>query len=173
MKKKLIAITCAALICAAFTGCGNNAGTSSNSVNSAASAPENSGGGSSAAAGSLADKTAALKAAVETPEMIALTKDNLKDILGVDSADISDFSALNCGNGAYPDAFGVFTAKDADAAKRVEDALKKFIEKRNKDFKDYKPNEMYKLDDSFVETNGTTVVFAICADNAKAKELLK
>ncbi len=164
MKKKLFAITCAALICASFAGCGSSTESTSSAGNSAAD---------SSAAGNLSAKTDALKAAVETPEMVVLTKDTVKDILGVDSADVTDFSALNCGNGAYPDAFGIFTAKDADAAKRVEDALKKFVEKRNKDFKDYKPNEMYKLDDSFVETNGTTVVFAICADNSKAKELLK
>ncbi len=186
MKKKLITIISAALICAAFTGCGDNTSSPANSTeNSAASAPQNSAAsgstnsaanseaGSNAAAGGLADKTEALKNAVETPEMVAVNNDSLKDILGVDSADVAEFSALNCGNGAYPDAFGIFTAKDEDSAKRVEEALKKFVEKRNKDFKDYKPAEMYKLEDSFVETNGTTVVFAICADNSKAKEILK
>ena len=41
------------------------------------------------------------------------------------------------------------------------------------DGKDYTPEEMYKFDDCFVKLNGTTVYYAITADNTKAEEILK
>ena len=58
-------------------------------------------------------------------------------------------------------------------AKRIEEALNKRIEKQRKTFTDYTPAEMYKFEDCFVQINGTVVSYAICADNSKAKELLK
>lgn len=160
MKKKIISILAAAMICASFTGCGNNS-----------SSPEQSAGAS--ADGGLDSKTAALKDAVTLPEMVSVKADTVKDRFGIEEADVSEVSAYICGSGAMPDEFGIFSAKDADAAKRIEEALNKRIEKQRKTFTDYTPAEMYKFEDCFVQINGTVVSYAICADNSKAKELLK
>lgn len=167
MKKRIVALLAAAALCVSFTGCSN----------------EGSGSGSSVAAASsktAADKASELIAAVpftdadgNTYDSRAVTADQLKDIMGVDSADVTEFAAYICPTGAIPDEFGVFTAKDADAAKRVETALTNRMEQRKSSFKDYKPKEMSKFDDGFVETSGTTVIYAVCADNSKARELLK
>lgn len=157
MKKKILSVIAAAVVCASFTGCGGDDGSGSSAVSASAS-PQS--------------KTDALKDAVALPEMVEVKADQLGDRLGIDEADVTDFSALVCGSGAMPDEFGVFVTKDADAAKRVSEALSKRIERQSKTYKDYTPAEMYKLEDSFVETKGTTVIYAICADNSKAKELL-
>ena len=185
MKKKIITVLAVAMACAALTGCGGNTSrTTSNTSNATSSAATASGSDSSAANSTastqsatsengLAAKTAALKEAVKFPEMVSVKADTLKERFGIEEADVSDFSAYVCGSGAMPDEFGVFTAKDTDAAKRIKDALNKRVEQQRKTFQDYTPNEMYKFDDYFVEVNGTSVSYAICADNEKAKELLK
>lgn len=172
MKKKIISIFAAAMICASFTGCGDNSGSSKQSTANPA-ADSNAGAGNSSAEGGFDSKTAALKEAVTLPEMVSVKADTIKDRFGIEEADVTEVSAYICGSGAMPDEFGIFSAKDADAAKRIEAALNKRVEHQRKTFQDYTPAEMYKFDDCFVETNGTVVIYAICADNSKAKELLK
>lgn len=120
----------------------------------------------------VSKKTTALIEALELPSMVEVTSDGLNLFYGIEEADVSEFSAYLCGSGAVPDEFGVFAAKDADAAKRVADALNKRVEHRRKTFEDYLPNEMYKFDDCFVEINGSVVIYAICADNSRAGEIL-
>lgn len=159
MKKKIISVLAAVMLCVTFTGCGND--TSSG------------GGTSSAAEKSLSERTAEVLESVEFAEMVSVGKDTVNDRFGIEEADVSELSAYICGSGAMPDEFGIFRATDADAAKRIEEALNKRVERQQKTFKDYTPAEMYKFDDCFVEVSGDVVIYAICADNSKAKELLK
>ena len=156
MKKKIISILAAALICAAFTGCGSEG---QSSVNSAAEK-------------SIEEKTAALLEAVDFAEMVSVTTDTVNARFGIEESDVDSLSAYICGSGASPDEFGIFRAKDADAAGRIEEALTKRIERQRKTFQDYTPAEMYKFDSCFVDIRGNEVIYAICADNSKAKELL-
>ncbi len=157
MKKGILMITAAAILCASLTGCGVGEASDSAAVSAEAS---------------LQSRTEALKDAITLPEMVEAGADRLTDLFGIAEDDVTEFSAFVCGSGAMPDEFGVFRAKDADAAKRVCEALTKRIERQSKTYKDYTPGEMYKLEDSFAETKGTLVIYAICADNSKARELL-
>lgn len=166
MKKKLLTICAAALICAAFTGCGNNSSGSSSPTQSASSALD------------CAGKADAVCAAVDfTVGDKTVDKQKVSDlsIFGIDPADVTDSAAYIVGSGATPDRFGIIEAKDADAAKRVLDAVNSHIAQQKKVFIDegYTPAEKYKFDDFFAEANGNTVIFAVTADNAKVKELLK
>lgn len=161
MKKKILSVLAAVMLCAAFTGCGSDKSGSSGSKTSSVTEK------------SFGERTAEVLEAVEFAEMVSVSKDTVNDRFGIEEADVSELSAYICGSGAMPDEFGIFRATDADAAKRIEEALNKRIERQQKTFKDYTPAEMYKFDDCFVEVSGETVVYAICADNSKAKELLK
>ena len=161
MKRKIIAILAAVTVCAAFTGCGDNS-TSGNEQSNSSTVEK-----------SLDEKTSALLGAITLPEMVSVKSDTVKDRFGIEEADVSEVSAYICGSGAAPDEFGIFKATDANAAKRIEEALNKRIERQRKTYQDYTPGEMYKFDDCFVEVSGNVVVYAICEDNSKAKELLK
>lgn len=169
MKKKLIFIAVLAAVCAAFTGCSGKAGNSgSNSDSAAASNPTSADNAESV---SYSDKTAKLMDEVEFPKgMVEMSENNLK-MYGIDAADTADYSGYLCASGAMPDEFGIFEAVDADAADRIKSALESRIESQRKTYTDYTPDEVYKLDDSFVEINGNVVCYAICADNSKAKEI--
>lgn len=105
--------------------------------------------------------------------MVEVTSDGLNLFFGINEADVSEFSAYLCGSGAVLDEFGIFAAKDTDAAERIAAALNERIERQRKVFKDYLPNEMYKFDDSFVEINGNIVTYAVCAENSMARDMLR
>lgn len=153
----------AALLAAAmtFTACGGNESTSSGN---SASAP--------ASDKSISERTAELLAAVEFPEMAEVPADNLMVYYKLDQADITEFSAYVAGAGVYPDEFGIFVAKDAETAATVKERLEERVEKQRNTYADYSPDEMYKFDDYFVTVNGNTVSFAVCGDNAAAREII-
>lgn len=122
-----------------------------------------------------AEKTSQLLGAVEFPEMRKLeTADDLKGNLGINLDDLTDYSAYICPSGMSPDGFGILVAKDEAAAASIKTAIENMIQDKNETFRDYPlaAEEVYKLDDAFVEVKGNVVYYAICADNTKAKEIL-
>ncbi len=165
MKKTLIAILMAAA-CLSLAGCDKDPGSGSNSDNSSPV---------SNAEAAPAEKTSQMLGAVDFPEMRKLeTADDLTAILGVNAADLTDYSVYICPSGMSPDEFGVLVAKDEATAAAVKTTLEKRIQSQNDTFRDYPlaAEEVYKLNDAFVEINGNTVFYAICADNTKAREIL-
>lgn len=168
MKKIIAAILTAGALCTAFTGCGSNSGSSAQESSANVDCAGKANEFLSAIDFTVGDKV------LGDDSKKSLEEGQLKDMLGIDPADVSDFRAYIVASGTCPDQFGIFNAKDSDAANRVEEALKKRIEQQRKSFIDngYTPDEKYKFDDSFVQVNGTVVSYAICADNSKAKEIL-
>ena len=84
MKKKIAALLAAAALCVSFTGCNGESGESGSVVESSGK--------------TAAEKAEALKAAVpfvdadnNSYESRAVSADQLTDILGVDSADVTEF----------------------------------------------------------------------------------
>lgn len=157
--KKLISLFAAAILCMSLTGCGSG--------NSEKTPYEK----TSELTSALND--AASGAGTRLPEMVSVSADTLHDRFLIDAADVAEFSAFVCGNGSSPREYGVFIAKDANAANRIAEALKTHVQLHRKTFETYKPDEMYKFDDSFIEMNGNTVSYAVCEDNDKAHELFK
>lgn len=163
MKKIIVTVITAVLVCS-MCGCGNGGGSSQNSSQTSSSASQS--------ALSLSERTKKLMDEVKFPSMVEVNQDKLELYFDVSEGDVTEYSAYICGSGAMPDEFGVFTAKDADTAAKLKASIEKRIESLRKTYADYTPKEMYKLDDSFVNVNGNTVSYAVCADNAKAKDIL-
>lgn len=161
MKKILLSVITAALVCG-LCGCGSSNGGSSASTSSVSQTTL-----------SAKEKAEKLLGAVEFPSMVEVTADKLDIYFGIAEDEVKEYSVYICGSAAMPDEFGVFVAKDADTAAKIKTAVEKRIEAQKKTYSDYKPDEMYKIDDSFVNVNGSTVCYAICADNTKAAEILK
>ena len=162
MKKILCVILTAA--CLALTACSSTDEPSSKDNTSSTA--------STASAKKAAEKTAALLEAVEFPEMISANSDFLDVNFGINAAYLEDYSLYICPSGAMPDEFGIFTAKSAEAAADIKTKLEARINYQKETYTTYTPDEVYKLDGSVCEINGNTVYYAICADGAKAKELL-
>lgn len=159
--KKIISIVMTAVMCAAFTACGNS--TSSDVDNQS----------STAAAKKPSERAAELLGVVTFPEMVSKDMEFVEYTIGITSDMVTEHVLYVCGSGAMPDEFGIFVASSPDAAAEIKSKVEKRIEYQKETYTTYTPDEVYKLDDSFCEVNGNTVVFAICADNGKAREILK
>lgn len=118
------------------------------------------------------EKTAALLEAMEFPEMISADSNFLNVNFGINAEDLEDYSLYICPSGAMPDEFGIFTAKSAEAAADIKTKVEARIAYQTETYTTYTPGEVYKLEGSICETDGNTVYYAICADGAKAKEIL-
>lgn len=156
--KKLISLFMAAIFCMMLTGCGGDSGKTPYEKTSGLTSALN---------------EAASSAGTRLPEMVSVSAETLHDRFLIDAADVTQFSAFVCGNGSSPREYGVFVAKDADAANRIAEALKTHVQLHRKTFETYKPDEMYKFDDSFIEMNGNVVSYAVCEDNDKAHDYFK
>lgn len=162
--KKFLSIAMAAVLCVTLTACGDNGGGASGNSNST---------NQSAAAKKPSEKAQELLAAVKFPEMVSKDMEFAEVTYGITSDMVSEHVLYICGSAAMPDEFGIFTAKSADAAAEIKTKLENRIAYQKETYTTYTPDEVYKLDDSFVEVNGNTVIYAICADNGKAREILK
>ena len=150
--KKIIALAAMLLCCSALAGCGGNTSVS----DSVKLTP--------------AEKTQKVLDNVTHPELVEVTGDRLSAYYGIEDGKVTEFSAYICGSGAMPDEFGVFIVADESAAAELAASLNDRVEKQRSTFADYTPDEMYKFDDCFVNTNGTTVSYAVCVDNSFALE---
>lgn len=92
-----------------------------------------------------------------TEKRYAMSDDDIEDVIAY------------CGTNAVVDEIAVFKAKDVDS---VSEKVAEHIESQKKLFKDYRPDEVPKLDDCVVETAGDYVVVCISADNAKSQEII-
>ncbi len=147
-----------------LTGC-NNAPSDSSSSSSGSESE-------SSSEKTVSEKTAELLESIEFPEMVEVKSDKLSVYYDIDADELKEFSAYVCGSGAMPDEFGIFVANDADDASDIKEDLEERIEKQRSTYQDYTPDEMYKIEDSFVEVSGNTVIYAVCADNSTAKSIL-
>lgn len=159
--KKIKAILAAGLAAIMLSGCADNVSskTPSDSVSDSVSVK------------TPAEKTAELLEGIEHPEMVEVTSDRLKMYYKTEESAVKEFSAYVCGSGAMPDEFGVFVCTDKAAAEALKSEIEARLEKTRATFADYTPAEMYKFDDSFVNVNGDTVSYAVCANNELAKKI--
>lgn len=159
--------TAAALLAALLLAGCSNSGTSGAGDSSSAAASET-------ASLTAQEKAEKVLADIEfNGEMVAIDGENMELRLGFTSDGLTDYAAYACGSAALPDEFGVFVAESEDKAAEIKTALEKRIETQKETYKDYTPEEMYKFDDCVVAQNGTTVYYAITADNSKAESILK
>lgn len=128
---------------------------------------------SSTATGAAAEITAKIQEDVKFPGMAEIGADRMAGYYDVAADKIDSYSAYICGSGAYPDEIAVFKMKSADDVNAVKSVLEKRVESQSATFKDYTPDEMYKIEGNNVVTSGNYVALIICADNAKAIEDFK
>lgn len=165
--KKTFAAAALSAVLLLTAGCSSGTSTASSSAADSSAAE-------SASALTAKEKAEKLLAEVEfAGEMVEVSEETMELRLGFTAEGLSDYAAYTCGSGAYPDEFGVFVADTEEKAAAVKSALDTRVETQRATYQDYTPDEMYKFDDCIVKQNGTTVYYAITADNSAAEEILK
>lgn len=125
----------------------------------------------SAADAKAADITSAITAEIEISSAVEKTIENIGAFYDIDTSSVTDMSVLICGSGAYPDELAVFRFADADSAKSGAEAVQKRLDAQLALYKDYTPDEVYKLEEAAVIQKDTWVIFIACSDNSRAKEI--
>ena len=157
MKTKKILCTLMAVMCigtAALTGCGSDSDSSTaNSANSAAAAQTKDG--------------------IEFKDELAeLDEAKIEKIIGISADSYTKAKVYVSSSGGTAEEIDCFEAKDADSAKAIADTLTARVESQKKVFENYVPEEMTKLNDPVLVTNGNYVYLCLSNDNDKAKEII-
>ena len=156
--KALAALLVPAMIIS-LTACGGDTGSKP---------VENSSVQSSVSASAPADITSKIMTDIKFPSMAEIKSDRLVSYYDVDADKVEAFSAYICGSGAYPDEIAVFKMKSADDIQAVKTVLEARVESQTTTFKDYTPDEMYKIDGKNIVVSGNYIALIICSDNAGA-----
>ena len=174
MKNNVTRKIIAGLICAAVAVCvcGCSSGTATDSTASS-TAESSSDTGSVSSAASAEEITDKILAEIEIPTKAEIEEGRRDGFYEVEKDMIESYSAYICGSGAYPDELAVFCMKSSDDTAAVKEMLEKRVEKQTASFKDYTPDEMYKIDGNNVVVSGNYVALIICSDNSKATEIFK
>ena len=121
---------------------------------------------------SAADITAAVMAEIEIQSAIEKNIDEIGAFYDVDTAAIEDMSVYICGSGAYPDEIAVFKFSDGSAAEAGAEAVQKRLDNQIALYKDYTPDEVYKLDDAQIIQKDNWVILTVCSDNSRAGDII-
>ena len=171
--KKLILIIMAAVMCTAFTACKNDGNNGDKDSNNSISSKSEQQSSAVTAEKTPAEKAAELLDTVTFPEMVSKDMDFVEVTLGITDDMVSNHVYYVCGSGAMPDEFGIFIAASEDAAAEIREKIYDRIDYQRDTYTSYAPDEAYKLTDAFCEVvDGNTVIYAVCAENRKAREIL-
>ena len=176
-KKTLCAVLLTAMICAC-AGCGGN---SASTTTTALSAPQSAADTdvvidadtdeNNAAPGEIAEE---ILAEIPITSAFGKNKDTLTDYfddLDVDSID--DFNFTMCASGAYPDEIGIFRFTSEDAAEAAVSVMEARLQYQKDVYKDYTPDEYYKLEDAVIAQSGKWVWYLVTSDNSRADEIVR
>lgn len=168
--KKIIAGLICAAVAVCVCGCSSGTATNSSASSTTESSSETDSVSTAASASDITDK---ILSEIEFPSKAEIKEERRADYYEADADKIESYSAYVCGSGAYPDELAVFCMKSSADTAAVKEMLEKRVEKQSAAFKDYTPDEMYKIDGNNVVVSGNYVALIICSDNAKATEIFK
>ncbi|RGH70566.1 DUF4358 domain-containing protein [Ruminococcus sp. AM31-15AC] len=118
----------------------------------------------------VADK---LKDGIEFKDELAeLDEAKIEKIIGISADSYTKAKVYVSSSGGTAEEIDCFEAKDADSAKAITDTLTARVESQKKVFENYVPEEMTKLNDPVLVTNGNYVYLCLSNDNDKAKEII-
>lgn len=169
MKKRILS---AVLICALVYGAaacdgGNKPADTTTTAATAAPAPAKTDF-------TAADVTSAVLAEIPINSAFEKKPESLADYFdGLDTDKLSDSSYYMCASGAYPDEIAVFRFGSSDDAAGAVAAVEDRLEYQKKTYKDYTPEEYYKLENAVITQSGEWVYYLVTSDNDKADSIVK
>lgn len=109
---------------------------------------------------------------IDFPTLTELDDDRLDFFYKIDD-DLDSYSAYICGSAGFPDEIAVFKIKDNSKMSKIKDAINNRREILIANFKDYRPEEMPKIDSSIIITKGDYIIFVVSGDNDKANDIVQ
>jgi lipopolysaccharide export LptBFGC system permease protein LptF len=100
-------------------------------------------------------------------EMIKLDDDRLKKIYEIDPSEIENYCVYISESNAKADEIAVIKLKDKKDASRIKDLVQKRVDSQSKGFKDYIPEEYFKIQKSVLEVKNNYIFLVISNDTDK------
>ena len=118
-----------------------------------------------------ADVAAIISDSAEFTELIALTDDNIGPrYYGIDLEAIEEYEVLVCSSGALADEVAVFKMKDREDVEDMLDVVRERKQDLYDRFVDYVPEEINKINNAVIGSNGNYVYFVVSSNNSAAKK---
>ena len=118
-----------------------------------------------------ADITAAIMAEIDIPSAVEKDKDGIDYYFTVDKSQLEDVSMFICGSGAFPDELVVLKMASPEAAEAAMAVVNEHLASQIELYRDYTPDEFYKLEEASVVVKNNYVMLFVCSDNARAQEI--
>ena len=116
------------------------------------------------------DVVAAVKESTQFEELLPLEEAPLsRRYYGIDLEVIEEYQAEACPSGAYADEIAVFKVKDKENVEDMLDVVRERKQELYDTFVDYVPDEINKIENAVIGSNGKYVYFIVCSDRAAAK----
>ncbi|MEG2421166.1 MAG: DUF4358 domain-containing protein, partial [Oscillospiraceae bacterium] len=115
--------------------------------------------------------TALTESAAFSEKLEPLDQDVFCGLYGLDAATLVE-GAVYCSTGATAEEFAVLKLKDQAAADSAYQLLKTRLADQKEANREYRPQDMPKLESALVDQRGTTVLLVIANDNSAAQKAL-
>lgn len=171
MKKRIL---CTILVCALVCGAAACNGNQPAATTTTAAQTTTEAAPAAAVTATAAEMTAAVLAEVPINSAFEKKAESLPDYFdGLDTAKLVDSSYYICASGAYPDEIAVFRFASETDAGNASAAVADRLEYQKKTYKDYTPEEYYKLENAVIGQSGEWLYYLVTSDNDKANGIIK
>lgn len=91
---------------------------------------------------------------------------------GFDTSKLDSYEVYVSDSGSTAEEIAVVKLSDASAKSDVTAAMEKRVEKQKKQFENYMPEEMYKLENALISEHGNYIILVVADEFEKAEEVL-
>lgn len=119
-----------------------------------------------------ADITAAVLEAVEFPSATGKDTGEINDYIELEPEKIHQLSYYICGSGAYPDELLVLKLTDKNYIETAKESIQKRLDSQIETYRDYTPDEMYKLESAKIITKNNWIFFFATSDNDETEKII-
>lgn len=113
-----------------------------------------------------------VQAACGFGELTDVPESYLEKHLFVDAADLTEWVMRRDTDGASPEMIVILQVKEGASREEVKKALTEYREEQIASYRDYQPEQVYKLENSRVLENGNRLALIVAPDAAKAVSAL-
>ncbi|WP_088228218.1 DUF4358 domain-containing protein [Desulfosporosinus sp. FKB] len=116
---------------------------------------------------SAADIVQKIKQTVDISKMRVADAAELKKLYGINSDELSDFALYTAPSNIKADELAIFKVKNSNDMQGIKDQITKRINKQEKSFGGYLPDETYLVQHNIVKAKGNFVILIISKDADK------
>ncbi|WP_088187354.1 DUF4358 domain-containing protein [Desulfosporosinus sp. FKA] len=116
---------------------------------------------------SAADIVQKVKQTVDISKMRVADAAELKKLYGINSDELSDFALYTASSNIKADELAIFKVKNSNDIQSIKDQIKKRINKQERNFGGYLPDETYLVQHNIVKAKGDFVILIISKDADK------